>query len=282
MFTSVMIGLLASTAAQAQPYDTPDANEDRLRRDLEGRRAAGSDWKRSQRQADRSSRDSSVDPSAAQIAPEVRAAVAAAATPAAYQETAQPGDPACWRTDQFNADWGLGAIGAGYAYARGLTGAGVALGQFDSGVELTHPEFAERDHVSVHLLSSGCAPASGSRIVFDWQTGCVDTHGNVPTIDVELVYPNTGADYSYYRYGSHGTHVAGTMVASRDGSGMHGVSFGSRLVTARFFADNMFQWTQAPDGSWRRDYIAHSSYANNAENVHQLYDQLAANGARAR
>lgn len=66
-----------------------------------------------------------------------------------YQETAQPGDPASWRTDEFDADWGLGAIAAEYAYARGLTGAGIALGQFDTGVERTHPEFAGRNHVAV-------------------------------------------------------------------------------------------------------------------------------------
>ena len=48
--------------------------------------------------------------------------------PVASVETAASGDPASWRTDEFKADWGLGAIGADYACARGLSGQGVRLG----------------------------------------------------------------------------------------------------------------------------------------------------------
>src|SRR5690606_41097198 len=54
--------------------------------------------------------------------------LAGAMLPAMAQDAApeedpgQVGDVASWRTDEFMADWGLGAIGAEYAYARGLTG----------------------------------------------------------------------------------------------------------------------------------------------------------------
>jgi len=34
----------------------------------------------------------------------------------------KPGDVESWHSDEFNADWGLAAMGADYAYARGLTG----------------------------------------------------------------------------------------------------------------------------------------------------------------
>ena len=79
--------------------------------------------------------------------------LAGAMLPAMAQDAApeedpgQVGDAASWRTDEFMADWGLGAIGAEYAYARGLTGHGIRLGVFDSGVALDHAEFAGGDPV---------------------------------------------------------------------------------------------------------------------------------------
>lgn len=62
-----------------------------------------------------------------------------------------PGDAASWRSDEFNADWGLAAMGADYAYARGLTAKGVRLGVFDDGTGLGHPEFAGKNHRSIRL-----------------------------------------------------------------------------------------------------------------------------------
>ena len=56
----------------------------------------------------------------------------------------KPGDAASWRTTEFNSDWGLQAINADVAYARGLTGTGIRLGVFDSGTGLDHDEFAQR------------------------------------------------------------------------------------------------------------------------------------------
>src|SRR5690606_23954617 len=37
-------------------------------------------------------------------------------------------------------------------------------------------------------------------------------------------------------FGDHGTHVSGTIAASRDGSGMHGVAFGADLYAASGYA----------------------------------------------
>ncbi|MBC2806404.1 autotransporter outer membrane beta-barrel domain-containing protein, partial [Rhizobium ruizarguesonis] len=79
---------------------------------------------------------------AAWAQPAANAAPAATAAAPAASSTAvlgNPGDPASWRSDEFNADWGLGAMGADYAYARGLTGKGVRLALFDSGSALAHP-----------------------------------------------------------------------------------------------------------------------------------------------
>jgi subtilase-type serine protease len=46
--------------------------------------------------------------------------------------------------EEFDAQWGLAAIGAQYALARGLTGAGIGVVVVDSSFQQTHPEFAGR------------------------------------------------------------------------------------------------------------------------------------------
>ncbi|WP_433962001.1 hypothetical protein [Klebsiella michiganensis] len=57
-----------------------------------------------------------------------------------YTETAKIGSPESWLTREFNHQWGLEAIGAHYAYARGFNGEGVNIGIFDEPV-FTHPKF---------------------------------------------------------------------------------------------------------------------------------------------
>jgi subtilase-type serine protease len=47
---------------------------------------------------------------------------------APYVETGKLGDAASWRSNEFKADWGLGAVHADTAYAAGYTGKGVKLG----------------------------------------------------------------------------------------------------------------------------------------------------------
>ena len=68
------------------------------------------------------------------IAVTCAAAALAAATPA----VAQIMDP------EFNAQWGLAAIGAQYALAKGYTGQGVVVGVVDDPIQTTHPEFSGR------------------------------------------------------------------------------------------------------------------------------------------
>lgn len=124
---------------------------------------------------------------------------------------------ASWREDaEFQGDWGLEAIGAEYAYARGITGAGVALGIYDSGVFDAHPEFAGEGKLT--LLDT----RDGIRFPDDPQPGEYGDFDGRPLI-------------GYTGYSDHGTHVGGTMVANRDGSGMHGVAFGANLHSATHF-----------------------------------------------
>ncbi|MCD9005327.1 autotransporter domain-containing protein [Luteimonas sp. XNQY3] len=122
-----------------------------------------------------------------------------------------------WRNDaEFQGDWGLRAIGAEYAYARGITGAGVALGIYDSGVFDSHPEF----------------DGDGKLVLLDTRDGIWFPEdpqpGEYGAFDGRPLIGHTG-------YSDHGTHVGGTMAANRDGSGMHGVAFGATLHSATHF-----------------------------------------------
>ena len=73
---------------------------------------------------------------------------------ATYIENGKAGDPASWRSSEFNAEWGLGAIHADQAYAAGYTGKGIKLGIFDQPVYAKHPEFSGPDKV-INLVTHG-------------------------------------------------------------------------------------------------------------------------------
>lgn len=92
-------------------------------------------------------------------------AASTAATPAATGTAllGNPGDAASWRSDEFNADWGLGAMGADHAYARGLTGKGVRLALFDTGSALAHPPIRRPQHLQHHHRPELCVTGNRRR-----------------------------------------------------------------------------------------------------------------------
>ncbi len=71
------------------------------------------------------------------------------------------------------------------------------------------------------------------------------------------------------------------MVASRDGQGMHGVAFGSRLITARFFPDTAYAWVQGVDGAWDRYPFVSTPGGGTITDIQQVYSQLRQQGAKA-
>lgn len=170
----------------------------------------------------------------------------------AYVEQGRLNDAASWRSEEFRLDWGLAAVGADYAYARGLSGKDVRVGIFDSGVDLRHSEFAGKTPQSLVVAASGCS----SDGILSPGAGCFFSEGDKPQIvyqdvspqDLELIaelladdrvpaeakalYQGV-LDADKARYSAHGTHVAGTMVANRNGSGMHGIAYSANLSTMR-------------------------------------------------
>lgn len=137
---------------------------------------------------------------------------------AQYLETGTLGDPASWRSAEFQRDWGLGRMQADQAYAAGITGKGVKIGALDSGFDSSHPEFAADRY---HAVTASGSYVDGSALNID---GTLNAHND-----------------------SHGTHVTGTMGASRDGSGMYGVAFNAQIYVGNTNKNDSFLFGPTPD-----------------------------------
>lgn len=172
-----------------------------------------------------------------------------------YSEQGRLHDPTSWHSDEFKQDWGLQAIGADHAYARGLSGSGIRLGIVDSGVDLRHGKFGGKNNHAVRLADPGCSRevlptennagcffAEGDRASVQyndlppevWESlQALVASGELPESELNEYLDSLGAVYD-----AHGTHVAGTMLANRDGSGNHGVAFAADLSTVRRFGNS--------------------------------------------
>ncbi|MBV4455562.1 MULTISPECIES: autotransporter serine peptidase EprS [Pseudomonas] len=140
------------------------------------------------------------------------------AAQAQYTEPGQPGNPASWRSAEYQSDWGLGRMKADEAYAAGISGKGVKIGALDSGFDANHPE-ASMDRF--HPVTASGTYVDGSAFS---TTGALN--------------PNND---------SHGTHVTGTMGAARDGVGMHGVAYNAQVYVGNTNANDSFLFGPTPD-----------------------------------
>ncbi|MFP7722845.1 autotransporter domain-containing protein [Lysobacter sp. A3-1-A15] len=209
-----------------------------------------------------------------------------------YDEQGQVGDADSWKTDEFNADWGLGVIGAHHAYARGLTGRGVRIGVIDGGSAFGHGDFANGDHRGIRMADPGCE----NRIALNGPDACYMADGDQPGIDyfhytdedrafiqflIDIGYLIPDADeilesWAGFAYNTHGTHVAGTIAANRNGQGSHGVAFGADLTAARMFS-NSYMDLDALLGWGGESYSIGPGDAAFAD----VFAQMAAQGVRA-
>lgn len=179
---------------------------------------------------------------------------AALAQSSGYQDPGRIGDAASWRTPEYLGDWGLTSMRADQAYARGITGRGVVVGSVDSGFLATHPEFAGQ---VTPLTVQGNYLANGYR--YETAAG---VRSDLFSAGASFSVPGT---WIRGTNDDHGTHVDGTIVARRDGTGMHGVAFGASLLATN---------TNATDSSI---YGANQDYTY----FKAAYGNLAASGARA-
>lgn len=101
-----------------------------------------------------------------------------------------------FETVEYKADWGLGAMQASTLYAQVAAGKGITVSMSDSGIRTTHQEFTGKTVAGAETAS---ATAAGGNGTLDDPSG-------------------------------HGTHVAGTMIGTKDGTGMHGVAWNAKGI----------------------------------------------------
>lgn len=118
-------------------------------------------------------------------------------------------------------EWNLNAIGAPEAWAAGYTGQGVTVAVIDTGVDLDHP-----DLVSNLFVNPGEIPGNG---IDDDANGFVD--------DVNG-YDFADRDANPDDESGHGTHVAGTIAANRNGFGATGVAPDATILPVRVLGTN--------------------------------------------
>ena len=121
-----------------------------------------------------------------------------------------------WRDDpEFLNNWGLGAIRAEDAYAKGLTGKGLKVGVFDTGAYGKHPEFTGK---LTGLHTEGIYAYTYKKY-YKKGDHLLSFDGDDPLHGIGLAKTH-----------NHGTHVAGIIAAKRDGKTMHGVAFDAPLL----------------------------------------------------
>ena len=160
----------------------------------------------------------------------------------AYTEVGQLGNTTSWETQEYLKDWGLTSMNASTAYAMGFNGRGVNIGVMDSGVLLNHPEFQDG---RIHTVKTGGTYHTNSMRYPDAAYGNGPINKNEPVKNGKRNFDKTDngkftkgeafdIDGSWHKYtnDAHGTHVGGTMAATRDGNEMHGVAFGANLYSA--------------------------------------------------
>ena len=108
-----------------------------------------------------------------------------------------PSDPASWRTEEFNRQYGLGLIGVEHRFAQGATGQNTLGAIYDSGIDLGH----------------------------------IDVGGI--RLDLSHNYSGNPGDLSDTHPHGHGTFVYGIAGATRNGTGIHGVAPDAEFMILR-------------------------------------------------
>lgn len=113
-------------------------------------------------------------------------------------------------------DWGRDLVKAPAAWAQDSTGRGVTVAVIDTGVDINHPELRANIWTNQNEI-----PANG---IDDDRNGLVDDYQG---------WDFASGDSDPSDTDGHGTHVAGTIAAARDGIGVTGVAPNAKIMPIR-------------------------------------------------
>ncbi|MDY7006780.1 MAG: S8 family serine peptidase [Cyanobacteriota bacterium] len=116
--------------------------------------------------------------------------------------------------------WGLDLVKAPEVWNQGFQGEGIVVAVIDSGVDSTHPELTGQ-----MWSNSGEIPNNG---IDDDDNGYIDDTWGWDFVNDD----NDPRDEE-----SHGTHIAGTIAAKRDGTGTTGVAPNAEIMSLRVLDD---------------------------------------------
>jgi subtilisin family serine protease len=139
----------------------------------------------------------------------------------------------------------LNQIGVAAAWNAGITGQGVVVAVIDSGTNFGHFELEGR------LWSNSKEQPNG---IDDDGNGLVDDLRGADFVNRD----GNPADDPITAEGGHGSHVAGTILANRNGRGITGVAYGAQLMTLEALGTNA---DRSGQGGSNQNIIAAIDYA---------------------
>jgi subtilisin len=117
-------------------------------------------------------------------------------------------------------DWGADAVKAPEAWANGYTGKGIIVAVLDTGVDRNHEDLKSNVWKNTKEVENNGVDDDGNGYVDDTYGWNFDGNNN-NTLDQE----------------GHGTHVSGTIAATKNNTGVTGIAYDSQIMAVKVLDD---------------------------------------------